>query len=118
MDWITLAIIAAAGLGIGGAFMHMMRRAEHAALDAKVKAVSETVDALQTELAQSKAEAEARRNSQQQADIDRERAQGLLEEKTARNHCIGVFVGTEFHENPVDHAVRNRFNGPGILAIR
>lgn len=84
MDWITLAIIAAAGLGIGGAFMHMMRRAEHAALDAKVKAVSETVDALQTELAQSKAEAEARRNSQQQADIDRERAQGLLEEKTAR----------------------------------
>ena len=84
MEWITFAIIAAAGLIGGASVMHLIKRAENGALKANVDALSEKSEDLQTELAQSKAEAEARRTSQQQAEVDKERAQGLLEEISGR----------------------------------
>jgi DNA recombination protein RmuC len=84
MEWVTFAIIAAAGLAVGAGVMHLVKRAEGATLKANVGALSEKFEDLQTELAQSKTETEARRDSQQQAEINRERAQGLLEEKATR----------------------------------
>ena len=38
MDWLIFAAIATAGLSVGAVFMHLLKRAEQAALEAKIDA--------------------------------------------------------------------------------
>ena len=84
MDWLIFAAIAAAGLSVGAVFMHLLKRAEQAVLEAKINALTEATEIMKTEFTQSKSDSEAQQNSRQQAEIEKETARSLLEEKTNR----------------------------------
>ena len=84
MDWITLVGIGIAGAGLGAAVMFLARRAAHAGLEARLAIVSDSVQSLQAEVSSAKSEAEQWRRDQQSEEIEKEKAQSLLVEKSTQ----------------------------------